>query len=627
MILIAGLKTTTMTLDRIVYLCSLITFFAVTVPSCSSYAEASDVSIDSLIRESVSHNPESKYSAVCLLRQHYKQINIEQSVIYARMAVAAARELEKPVQMADALNNLAILYTIQHTFDSALVALYESLEIYSGLKDQSGIAKVYTNLGIAYAAESYFYRAILSYYKAIHIFISIGDKKNLAKAYLNLGQVYENVYNPDKALHYFSEAEKIFETLNDYDLVTHAQVCMGIQYLSAGNYQKGLAILSGAKEYYLKIGKPLGLGVVFHNLGRIQAKLEANAEALLYYNEAIQIADNYGDNYGRAAICLDIAELFLKTKNIDSTLKYLNNCESSKGHLNNQQLLRFHSIKADIFILSNQFGRAVNQYTIYTKLLDSLYVVSRTRTIEELDSNFVGAYNSSSFGNNVNTNKINRNRQWVLAGFSLAGFLFSFLVMALLYQKRQSMARKKEIAELERVKIEHEKRLKESELKEIQLERSLQEEEMAKIKAEIQLREQELVFQTLCRMDLAQVNKKVHERLLPYHINFSKKKDQDDYIRTLNEITRESNRDSLADFELTFTQLHHGFFERLLQSAPELSKSEIMVCALLRLNLSSKDIARLLNLSLSTVDVTRHHIRRKLGLDVKDNLTAFLISI
>ena len=58
-----------------------------------------------------------------------------------------------------------------------------------------------------------------------------------------------------------------------------------------------------------------------------------------------------------------------------------------------------------------------------------------------------------------------------------------------------------------------------------------------------------------------------------------------------------------------------------------LSRVELQVCSLLRINLSTKDIARLLNISVDSVDMNRHRIRTKLGLDPKDNLTGFLITL
>ena len=110
-------------------------------------------------------------------------------------------------------------------------------------------------------------------------------------------------------------------------------------------------------------------------------------------------------------------------------------------------------------------------------------------------------------------------------------------------------------------------------------------------------------------------------------LRLQRKKDQEEFSRALDEITREASKDPLAEFENTFQQLHPSFFEKLLSKGPSLTRTELHVCAMVRLNLSSKDIARLLYLSTSTVETTRHHVRKKLELDNAESLTGFLISL
>jgi len=73
--------------------------------------------------------------------------------------------------------------------------------------------------------------------------------------------------------------------------------------------------------------------------------------------------------------------------------------------------------------------------------------------------------------------------------------------------------------------------------------------------------------------------------------------------------------------------MHHGFYEKLLEISPQLSRSELQLCALLRMNLPSKEIASLLFLSLSTIDQKRHQIRKKLGLESNQSLNNFLINL
>lgn len=78
------------------------------------------------------------------------------------------------------------------------------------------------------------------------------------------------------------------------------------------------------------------------------------------------------------------------------------------------------------------------------------------------------------------------------------------------------------------------------------------------------------------------------------------------------------------EFERWFTNVHSGFYETLKGEYPDLSGTELKVCALLRLNLLSKEIARILNVQPSSVDIYRHRIRSKLNLSKEDNLTSYL---
>ncbi len=78
------------------------------------------------------------------------------------------------------------------------------------------------------------------------------------------------------------------------------------------------------------------------------------------------------------------------------------------------------------------------------------------------------------------------------------------------------------------------------------------------------------------------------------------------------------------EFEKWFSAIHSGFISNLRTDYPKLTFREIKVCALLRLNLMSKEIASLMNVEPASVEIYRYRIRKKLGLSKGDNLTEFL---
>ncbi|MBK7213064.1 MAG: hypothetical protein IPH88_07170 [Bacteroidales bacterium] len=73
-------------------------------------------------------------------------------------------------------------------------------------------------------------------------------------------------------------------------------------------------------------------------------------------------------------------------------------------------------------------------------------------------------------------------------------------------------------------------------------------------------------------------------------------------------------------FEALFDQAHENFFKRLKQSYPDLTQSDLKLCAYLKLNLSSKEIAPLLNITLRGVEIRRYRLRKRLGLGSDENL-------
>jgi DNA-binding CsgD family transcriptional regulator len=79
-------------------------------------------------------------------------------------------------------------------------------------------------------------------------------------------------------------------------------------------------------------------------------------------------------------------------------------------------------------------------------------------------------------------------------------------------------------------------------------------------------------------------------------------------------------------FEHLFDQAHENFFKRLKTSFPDLTTSDLRLCAYLRLNLSSKEIAPLLNISVRGVEEKRYRIRKRLGLSSDQGLSDFIVS-
>lgn len=86
-----------------------------------------------------------------------------------------------------------------------------------------------------------------------------------------------------------------------------------------------------------------------------------------------------------------------------------------------------------------------------------------------------------------------------------------------------------------------------------------------------------------------------------------------------------SSDDDWSMFQHNFDRIHENFFVKLKERYANLTDADLRLCAFLHLNLSSKEIANLMNISIKGVEVARYRLRKKLDLPTGKSLTEFLI--
>jgi DNA-binding CsgD family transcriptional regulator len=102
--------------------------------------------------------------------------------------------------------------------------------------------------------------------------------------------------------------------------------------------------------------------------------------------------------------------------------------------------------------------------------------------------------------------------------------------------------------------------------------------------------------------------------------------DPSDLHSVLKTIDRNiGSEDDWRFFEEAFNNADKGFLQNIREKHPDLTPSDLRLCAYLRLNLSSKEIAPLLNISLRSVEVKRYRLRKKLKLSHEESLSDYIL--
>jgi DNA-binding CsgD family transcriptional regulator/ligand-binding sensor domain-containing protein len=194
---------------------------------------------------------------------------------------------------------------------------------------------------------------------------------------------------------------------------------------------------------------------------------------------------------------------------------------------------------------------------------------------------------------------------WHLSAFAITSY-FILLVLGLLGFRSWGIrqTRRKE-------QQQHEKREKEL----IRLRNE-------KLRNEIQHKSKELANSTMAII-------KKNEFLLDLKNSVEKQKQElgsrypDKYFNHLNKKIDDniSNQDDWQVFETNFERAHEQFFMKMRAAFPELTSNDLRLCAYLRMNLSSKEIAPLLGISVRGVENHRYRLRKKMDLQHDDSLT------
>lgn len=151
--------------------------------------------------------------------------------------------------------------------------------------------------------------------------------------------------------------------------------------------------------------------------------------------------------------------------------------------------------------------------------------------------------------------------------------------------------------------------------------------ETEKIQAELEHKKRELVSATL---HLVKKNETISE--IADQISVIKKNSGDPKVsRQLQKLIHSLRQEEVIDegweqVMYHFNELNEGYFDRLKKDYPSLTPKDLKLCAYLKMNLTTKEMASLMNVSLRGIEASRYRLRKKLDLETEDNLTAFLMS-
>jgi len=502
------------------------------------------------------------------------------------------------------LMNIAVAYRNKGEYSTSFKYLEESLEINKKLGLPIKEAIVYSNMASNYQFTLEYDKSIECLLKAIAIVKREGDSAYLVNFNQKLANTYLKMENFPFAKDLYEECLATFKATNDK--VSHA--------LTLINYAECLIHLSdpkGAKKALKEAILELRgyknrehLAVAYSKLANIARHEKRYQAAHKNYNAAIQVFIEM-NSLNVVMIGSEYIEFLNEIKNYKLALEIIEKVKSApifrKANLLDKS--RFELAAAETFKNTDDDIAAVERLTTAIRLKDSLAEADNETLTQELQAKFQTNLQREKklileAKNNTLQDAVKKER--LLMVFYAIG---SITVLTLILLMLRSL-RLKNLLQKEKLKaVATEKNL-------IQ-QQHLHEQELTNTQKQIIEEKQRELTSTALRM--ANYQDSINEIIDKF---------ENDGFNKVSEVKKElqhlvKQKDYWKQFEARFNNLHPEFSNVLTNKYSNLTKNDIEFCSLLKLNLSNKEIASLLQISHESAITKKYRIKKKM--EIKDD--------
>lgn len=433
---------------------------------------------------------------------------------------------------------------------------------------------------------------------AHHLAEETGDAKLLVETAITLGNISPYVYDYDQSRRYYELAMTRLDTgtLDWYRLQINYSRLLFLEE----KYDSAIALLHKPIEALRRQGGDEGLlAVAWLNMGSYHSALNHRDSAYDCYKESLNLLQEGGNKNLRGILYANIGNYFRYKKDYAQARDYYDNARQIAVADSNLSL--YASIAYDLSVFFSEQGMLDSSYHYLAEYNQLVYRQQQPMNIES-QKNYVNMVMelSQSRSQLAERSVKLKNKQMVILGVTAVGIIVTVILLWLVALERRRRSRQTLLLK----EIEHQELTNQLESeKEI---RRLQEE-----KTEQKIRE--LTSYTLLLSNKNNVLRSVKETAL----KAKEEKDESGYdkIKRLIDTNLNMDNDYWEQFVGHFVQVAPHFFENLKQYGPHLTPNETRLCAYIRIGLSSKQIAQLLNLSQESVNKNRYRLRKKLNLE------------
>lgn len=363
--------------------------FILVITAFFRFSKAADGRRDLLLQTPGIQSDTNKVIALSNLCWEYRTVSADSALMFGSQALTLAKDLNYAKGIAQACNDLGILYIDKADYRKAAAFLDESMMIREQLNDLPGMASIFNKLGIIDQKQGRLKEALQNQISALKIYQKLGQDKWIGYSLNNIAIIHQNLGDLEKSLEYHKMGLeyrlKMKDTAgeaNSYSNMANLYAKMADTTLSLLYYDKALSL-----SRVLKNGEFISTNL--SNMGNIYMSKGDFPRAIQLYSESLGIRERQGDLKGISSTLSRMGAVYTETGRYVDALNALTRSLKIAKQISVLEeemsaLLGMAKLKA----LTNEPDSAFILMKSYISLKDSAYDVRLQQQILDVQNKY-----------------------------------------------------------------------------------------------------------------------------------------------------------------------------------------------------------------------------------------------
>ncbi|MTI22033.1 tetratricopeptide repeat protein [Fulvivirga sp. RKSG066] len=505
-----------------------------------------------------------------------------------------------------ALNGIAIVHYDQGDYiksieltDRGIEALLDKVKKGATTRDSIDLAVSYDFRGSIETRRGSYRIALENTLQALSYLKNINKPIRKADALSHLAEIEGNLGHHDKSLEHAMEAYNIYKKYNDKAYQANVANDIGLTYYILKNFSASEKFLKESIDLSNEMSAQATKGTALTNLGKLYMAQDEYTKALSALDSSLIIHERISVKNKIAEALIELGALYHKLNSPNKALPYLDRAILISDSLDAKETLKqayFH--RSESYALLGNHIQALADYQQFQMLGDSIYSIEQSNQIEELRSIYETERKEAQIDLQnkeilllEQTAKADNMQKWLLS----IGLVMAVIILLLaFYGFRQKIKRN----QLTREKLD----------------------------AELALKSKKLTSHALLLAKKNEVLEDLKEKVKK--LKNSPGNGNVGYQTIINTINSDIlDNQNWENFTKYFEEVHTDFNATVKKKFPKVTSNELRLMALLKMGLSSKEIANILNVSQEGVKKSRYRLRKKLEMQSEESLQDLVISI